>query len=137
MLVNSNARAHSDFNSKTNVPNDNYSIRWKVLIVVLPCRVPKQKTQAPDFKPFALGQIFITSGAKGVLSHLDITKALARHAQGEWGDVDEHDRQANNQAIHQESRLLSVYHDSITGTKYWIMTEADRSSTTLLLPAEY
>jgi hypothetical protein len=52
------------------------------------------------------------------------------------GDVDEHDRQANDRALIEGTRLLSVY-QAVNGTKFWIITEADRSVTTILLPEDY
>jgi hypothetical protein len=71
-----------------------------------------------------------------VLTQSDILSALGRHQAGDWGDVDEDDRQANEQALKAESRLFSVYH-SANGAKFWIITEADRSITTVLLPQDY
>jgi len=61
---------------------------------------------------------------------------LSVHQAGDWGDVCDDDRQANNRALTEGTRLLSVYH-SATGVKFWIITEADRSVTTLLLPEDY
>ena len=61
---------------------------------------------------------------------------LFRHLDGDWGDVDEHDRQENELSLQHGWRLLSCYRLS-DGTKVWIITEADRSSTCLLLPEEY
>jgi hypothetical protein len=61
---------------------------------------------------------------------------LSRHISGDWGEVDEHDRRENELSVAQGFRLLSAYTLS-TGTKVWIITEADRSATTLLLPSEY
>jgi hypothetical protein len=61
---------------------------------------------------------------------------LKRHLTGDWGEVDEHDRRENERSLAEGCRLLSAYTLS-TGAKLWIITEADRSSTTLLLPSEY
>jgi hypothetical protein len=85
---------------------------------------------------FPLGQILMTPGAMEALSASDIRSGLARHGQLDWGDVGMEDWRANDQAVEQSLRILSVYHSS-EGTKYWIITEADRSATTLLLPDEY
>jgi hypothetical protein len=63
-------------------------------------------------------------------------KLLARHANGDWGEVNEHDRQANDYASEHGLRVLSAY-TLRTGQKIWIITEADRSMTTILLPEEY
>ena len=61
---------------------------------------------------------------------------LARHAKGDWGELDEEDRQANDDALIDGSRILSSYRLK-NGTKIWIITEWDRSATTCLLPDEY
>jgi len=87
-------------------------------------------------KSFTLGRIVATRNALKQLTHADILPALKRHAAGDWGDVDEHDHQANEQALRDGSRLFSVYHAADT-TKFWIITEADRSSTCVLLPEDY
>jgi hypothetical protein len=85
---------------------------------------------------FRLGHLVSTPNALSQLQQEDILKALQRHQGGDWGDVDEHDRQANDQALIEGTRLLSVYH-AATGTRFWIITEADRSVTTILLPEDY
>ena len=61
---------------------------------------------------------------------------LVRHIAGDWGDVDEHDRRENELSLIHGFRLLSAY-TLYSGTKIWIITEADRSVTTVLLPEEY
>jgi hypothetical protein len=61
---------------------------------------------------------------------------LHRHVVCDWGDLDEHDRAVNDRSVKKRLRLLSAYH-LWDGTKIWIITEADRSSTTILLPSEY
>jgi len=61
---------------------------------------------------------------------------LVRHTAGDWGDVDEHDRRENELSLIHGLRLLSAYILN-SGTKIWIITEADRSVTTVLLPDEY
>jgi hypothetical protein len=61
---------------------------------------------------------------------------LARHQAGDWGALCPEDRRLNDQALRQGARLLSAYHTS-KGVKLWLITEADRSSTCLLLPEEY
>lgn len=85
---------------------------------------------------FALGRIVITSHAKSTLHPEDVLVALARHAAGDWGDVGVEDHQANQTALIDGSRLFSVYH-ARDATKFWILTEADRSSTCVLLPEDY
>jgi hypothetical protein len=61
---------------------------------------------------------------------------LSRHVQGDWGDLGDEDKEANDRSVEDGSRILSAYHLK-TGTKIWVITEADRSSTCLLLPDEY
>jgi len=61
---------------------------------------------------------------------------LQRHAAGDWGEVDAHDKTKNEYSLQHGFRLLSAYRLA-DGTKIWIITEADRSATTLLLPEEY
>ena len=85
---------------------------------------------------FPLGQTVITSNAQGQLDPEDVLTALRRHAAGDWGDVDEHDRKENELSLKEGFRLLSVYSDR-HDTKFWIITEADRSVTTVLLPEDY
>ena len=85
---------------------------------------------------FRLGPIVATPNALSQLTQLEILRALQRHQTGDWGDVDEEDRQANDRALHEGTRLFSVYH-SATGIKFWVITEADRSATTFLLPEDY
>ena len=85
---------------------------------------------------FPLGQVVATANATRVLSHDEMFAALARHVRGDWGDVCEEDWQANDLDLVAGERLLSVYHTS-AGVKFWIITEADRSVTTVLLPEDY
>ena len=89
-----------------------------------------------DRPPFPLGHVVMTSNAANTLPPEDIAAGLRRHAQGDWGDVDDHDRAENELSLKQGFRLLSVYHTG-DGTKFWIITEADRSATTVLLPEDY
>ena len=85
---------------------------------------------------FPLGQTVATSNALSKLTHDDILKALSRHVIGDWGEVDEEDRQENELSLKEGFRLLSVYHGA-NGVKFWIITESDRSVTTVLLPEDY
>jgi hypothetical protein len=89
-----------------------------------------------DEAKFKLDQIVITSGASEALSSKDIQVALVRHVTGDWGDLDEEDKKSNDQALIDGNRLLSSYKGE-NGTKFWIITEWDRSVTTILLPSEY
>jgi hypothetical protein len=85
---------------------------------------------------FALGRVVITAHAKDVLHPADVSLCLARHARCDWGDIGDADRRENELSLTQELRLFSVYHDR-NNTKFWIITEADRSVTTILLPEDY
>ena len=70
-----------------------------------------------------------------------IQKCLNRHVKGDWGDLDSEDKQANDHSLKEGSRLLSAYNDDRFPrhgvATIWIITEADRSSTTILFPGEY
>ena len=85
---------------------------------------------------FDLGRIVITTNAMYQLDNDAVVEGLRRHAVGDWGDLCEEDREANNRALYEGTRLLSAY-KSKAGLKYWIITEADRSATTILLPEDY
>lgn len=85
---------------------------------------------------FRLGQLVSTPNALEQVSPAEILSALQRHQAGDWGDVDKHDAQVNNQALQDGSRLLSVYRTA-AGVKFWIITEANRSATTVLMPEDY
>ena len=87
---------------------------------------------------FELGQIVATPGALAALKKAgqQPEEFLTRHANGEWGDVDEQDRRENDYSLERGFRLLSAYRTN-AGDGLWIVTEADRSVTTLLLPEEY
>jgi hypothetical protein len=87
---------------------------------------------------FPLGSLAITPGALEaiVVSLDDIESLVQRHADGDWGEVDDHDKAANDRALEEGTRLLSAYVLE-DGTRIYIITEADRSRTTLLLPEEY
>jgi hypothetical protein len=87
---------------------------------------------------FSLGQILATPGA---LRELEAARQmplefLMRHVVGDWGDLDPHDIQENERALTVGARLFSAY-TLANGQRLWIITEHDRSATTLLLPAEY
>jgi hypothetical protein len=100
--------------------------------------------------PFQTGRVAITHGAVVALAHydkwMDAVQAseflLARHLFNDWGDLDAHDRHANDLAVRRNGRLLSSYDLKHTvpherDRSVWIITEADRSATTILLPSEY
>jgi hypothetical protein len=85
---------------------------------------------------FELGTIVATPGALGDIPQDEIARALGRHHSGDWGDLCEQDKQENETSLREGYRLMSAYKAS-DGTKFWIITEADRSVTTVLLPEEY
>jgi hypothetical protein len=85
---------------------------------------------------FSLGQVVATQGVIALDLPLDTTLALLRrHQTGDWGEIGDEDRRENERSLRQGFRLMSVY--TVNDTKIWIITEADRSSTTILLPCEY
>ena len=90
-------------------------------------------TAAPKF---SLGRCCITANALKHLAHDDVVLALRRHQAGDWGDVDAHDRQENELSLREGFRLLSVYR-SAAGVRFWVISESDRSLTTVLLPEDY
>ena len=86
---------------------------------------------------FALGKTVATPGALVVMQGLDISpiSLLSRHQRGDWGELDPEDKAENDTALDAGTRIFSAYiFDTV---KFWIITEADRSSTTILLPEEY
>ena len=85
---------------------------------------------------FPHGKFFATPGVLEQVSERDRNNGLFRHLQGDWGDLCEEDKRRNEQALHCGDRLFSAYR-SCEGVKFWIITEADRSATTILLPEEY
>jgi hypothetical protein len=87
---------------------------------------------------FGLGRIVATPGALEALARggQDAQFFLARHASGDWGQLDEHDRAENEYSLAHGFRVLSSYRTA-AGETIWIITEADRSSTCLLRPDEY
>lgn len=91
---------------------------------------------------FKTGQIVITHGAnewrnKSFWYDLFISKSLERHISGDWGDIEQEDKEANDKAIEHGGRLFSSYITDEGGTKIWIITEWDRSATNILFPHEY
>jgi len=87
---------------------------------------------------FALGQTVMTPGVQSLVIAGQVNPAplLHRHAHGDWGDMDAHDKAMNDAAVKDGSRIMSAYELSKNAT-VWIITESDRSVTTLLLPSEY
>ena len=86
-------------------------------------------------KNVTLGQTVITANAADALHPADVLEALRRHARGDWGEVCAEDAAENELSITEGFRLLSAYTDR-HGVKFWIITEWDRSVTSVLLPEE-
>jgi hypothetical protein len=85
---------------------------------------------------FPSGRILATLGALELAeSGVNLFEYLRRHIQGDWGDICESDRKENEFSVVHGYRIFSAYNTS--GGKLWLITEADRSATTFLLPAEY
>lgn len=92
--------------------------------------------RAQPLRLFPLGEVLTTPGALESLSMWDILSSLDRHNSGDWGNVCEQDRNENDRSLNDGGRIFSVY-DSADGIRFWIITEADRNVTTVLLPSEY
>lgn len=95
----------------------------------------KKKSRPPLF---SLGSIFITPAARVQLARhgIEPMKLLRRHVTGDWGDVSSEDAAANTKAIDSSCRILSSYRIS-EQVRIWVITEACRETTTLLLPDDY
>ena len=88
---------------------------------------------------FPLGHVVSTPGALRVMEEHSINagEMLRRHASGDWGDLCEEDRAENERALRVGSRLFSVYGQPGTESRLWVITETDRSVTTILRPDDY
>lgn len=88
--------------------------------------------------PFPLGRLLATPAALAALREAGDNPAhfIARHLHGDWGNLTAEDHRANDRALVVGARLLSAYTTRL-GVKLWIITEADRSATTILLPEDY
>ena len=89
-------------------------------------------------RPFSMGRIVATPGALAAMegSGQSPLEFLLRHVAGDWGEVESSDREANDLALDDGTRILSAYRTA-KNVRLWIITEADRSATTILLPEEY
>jgi hypothetical protein len=98
----------------------------------------KEKSMSIVKPKFELGQIVATPGALEALEEAGQSPGffLEKHLSGDWGEVNEEDKRANDEALVNGERLLSAY-KTLKGVKLWVITEADRSSTCCLLPSEY
>jgi len=85
---------------------------------------------------FALGSLVATANAVAAFPSNTLQECLARHAAGDWGDLCDEDLEANDDALACGGRIMSSY-KLAAGRKLWVITEGDRSATTLLLPEDY
>ena len=92
--------------------------------------------QATALKPFPLGRILITSAVEESIAREEIDAALGRHARGDWGDLCASDAQLNELSLREGGRLFSSFTDRMQ-TRFYVITESDRSVTTVLVPADY
>lgn len=97
---------------------------------------PKKQQTKPAKIRFQPGTVVATIGATQVANHFQMIEMLRRHLSGDWGDVDSEDAKANEHAVKFGERILSSYRTP-SGEKLWLLTEADRSATTILTPGEY
>lgn len=88
---------------------------------------------------FPLGRTVAAPGAIALMRSAGIgpLQLLARHHRGDWGCVDADDAAANDRAVLEGTRILSAYELGVHGEKVWVITEADRSFSLILLPSEY
>ena len=92
-------------------------------------------TPPHDFPRFPLGRVVMTANAARTIPWHALKDGLRRHVTGDWGDPDSRDVRSNEDALQHGGRLLSAYGQGTT--RFWIITEWDRSVTTILLPEEY
>ena len=88
---------------------------------------------------FSLGQTLITPGALRVLGELQVLPLTLyrRHVSCDWSELEAEDQRSNELAVRRGGRIFSSYHAGTPKVKFWVITEADRSATTILLPSEY
>jgi hypothetical protein len=122
------------------------SVFKKLLLIetILGVHMMIRSNEPSSNQKFQLGDLVITPGANEALEKAQQSafEILARHISGDWGDLDQHDKQQNELAIayegdvEKQNRVFSAYMTKL-GEKIWVITEADRSSTCILLPEEY
>jgi hypothetical protein len=83
-----------------------------------------------------IGHLYVTPGAVSKVAPEDIAEALRRHSHGDWGEIDLADHQLNDQRLENGGPIASIYTAS-NGIMFYVLTEADRAITTVLLPEEY
>jgi hypothetical protein len=93
------------------------------------------KAQVTPAKRLQAGFVVATPGVREAIPTTELNQALNRHLRGDWGDVSPADKASNDEALASDLRLLRL--PSQNRVKFWIITEGDRSVTTLILPSEY
>lgn len=96
----------------------------------------RQSTSVNTEQKFWLGEFVITDDARHKLYMEDVLIALRRHHNGDWGDLCTEDKAENETALQLGGRLFSLYHVR-NGEKFWIITQPNRDTTTVCLPADY
>lgn len=104
-----------------------------LLLPPVPVEVKIQVRRAPKF---SVGRLCITAAAARVVSTREVLQAVARHAAGDWGALDADDWEANEAALRGGGQLFSVY-ETAGGCRFYVITEAGRDLTTVLLPEDY
>ncbi len=97
------------------------------------------KTSRENLALFQLGEVCASIGASEAFKKSGVSPFwfLAKHQEGDWGEVSEYEQAENNLAVRDGFQVLSAYTLPKTGEEIWIITERDRSATTILLPEEY
>ena len=96
---------------------------------------PRKGEIAEPEPRFSLGNVVITSNAASQLDIKEVAHSIRCHVRGDWGDVCTEDAASNDEALVTGDRIVSVYGDG--EKKFHIITEADRSVTTVLMPEDY
>lgn len=101
----------------------------------IPTHTPRRRLEIR----FPLGRLGITPQAQEFVleNNVPLGEYLSRHVRCDWGDVDDEDWAANDRALTEGTRLFSAYEIPDCTPRIWIITEADRSSTTVLMPSDY
>lgn len=138
-LITLSVGAHADSADEREARRDLYGLLFEARDALLRAMTKLQAIVHPGAR-FSLGRIVMTDGVNRLVGHDsvgDVLRSLvyAQHAQGKWGELDAHDRQANEDALSEGMRLLSVY--TVQDERVYVITEADRSLTTVLLASEY
>lgn len=104
----------------------------------LPPAAAPAAAAAPLVPKFDLGRVLATPGAVAEFGRDAVCACVERHNAGDWGDVEPSDRRANDRDLRDGGRLLSAYQlGEGRDRRLWVLTEADRSHTTAMLPSEY